>query len=134
METSRHRTVVVAPDGGYALAYEVSGPARTLYISGHIPTTRDGAVATGFAAQCRQVWANIDDTLAAAGMTRQDLVKVTTYLCDRSHRDENAAIRREILGDHLPALTVIIADIYDPAWLLEIEAIAVAAAAVATSP
>jgi hypothetical protein len=28
------------------------------------------------------------------------------------------------LGDHRPALTVIIADIYDSQWLLEIEAIA----------
>ena len=35
-------------------------------------------------------------------------------------------VRRRVLGDHEPALTVIIADIFDEAWLLEIEAIAVA--------
>jgi hypothetical protein len=32
----------------------------------------------------------------------------------------------EALGGHEPALTVVIAGIYDPAWLLEIEAIAAA--------
>jgi enamine deaminase RidA (YjgF/YER057c/UK114 family) len=121
---SDHRTVTIAPGGAYALAYEVTAPARTVYISGQIPTRADGSVPDGFEAQCRQVWANIDAALADAGMTRRDLVKVTTYLSDRSYRDTNSRIRREILGDHLPALTIIIAGIYDPAWLLEIEAIA----------
>jgi 2-iminobutanoate/2-iminopropanoate deaminase len=31
-----------------------------------------------------------------------------------------------VLGDHHPAVTVVIADIYAEEWLLEIEAIAVA--------
>jgi 2-iminobutanoate/2-iminopropanoate deaminase len=31
----------------------------------------------------------------------------------------------EVLGDHCPALTVIITDIYSEDWLLEIEGIAV---------
>jgi enamine deaminase RidA (YjgF/YER057c/UK114 family) len=57
-------------------------------------------------------------------MSLRDLVKVTTYLADRRDRADNARIRRELLGDHLPALTILIAGIYDPAWLLEIEAIA----------
>jgi 2-iminobutanoate/2-iminopropanoate deaminase len=33
-------------------------------------------------------------------------------------------VRREVLGTHAPALTVIITGIYDPRWLLEIEAVA----------
>jgi 2-iminobutanoate/2-iminopropanoate deaminase len=126
METPVHRTVTIAPGGRYALSYE-HGPGRTLYISGQVPTAPDGSLPDGFAAQCRQVWANIDRVLADAGMSRRHLVKVTTFLADRAHREENAAIRRELLGDHLPALTVVIAGIYDPAWLLEIEAVAVAA-------
>jgi enamine deaminase RidA (YjgF/YER057c/UK114 family) len=119
-----HRAVSIAPGGAYASAYEVSGPTRTVYISGQIPVRPDGTVPDGFEAQCRQVWANIDAVLAQAGMTRRDLVKVTTYLSDRRDRDVNSRIRRELLGDHLPALTIIIVGIYDPEWLLEIEAIA----------
>ncbi len=119
-----HRALTIAPGGAMAMAYEVSAPARTLYISGQIPTRPDGSVPTTFDDQCRQVWANIDQVLADAGMTRRDLVKVTTYLSDHRYRADNSRIRREILGDHLPALTVVIAGIYDPAWLLEIEAVA----------
>lgn len=59
-------------------------------------------------------------------MSLTNLVKVTTFLSAREFAMQNSEIRREILGDHAPALTVIITDIYDPEWLLEIEAVAVA--------
>ena len=124
MTTAPHHPVSIAPGGAYALSYEVTRPERTLYISGQIPTAPDGTVPESFEAQCRQVWANLDQVLAEAGMSRRDLVKVTTFLGDRRYREENSRIRRELLGGHLPALTVVIAEIYDPAWLLEIEAIA----------
>jgi enamine deaminase RidA (YjgF/YER057c/UK114 family) len=113
-----------AQGGAYSDAVEVMGPSRTLYVSGQTPERPDGTVPDGFEAQCRQVWANIDRVLAAAGMQRTDLVKVTTFLSDRAYRAENARIRREVLGDHLPALTIIVAGIYAPEWLLEIEAVA----------
>jgi enamine deaminase RidA (YjgF/YER057c/UK114 family) len=51
---------------------------------------------------------------------------VTVYLSDRQFRAANSQIRHEVLGDHRPAITIIITGIYDEAWLLEIEAIAVA--------
>jgi hypothetical protein len=35
-------------------------------------------------------------------------------------------LRQEILGDRSPALTIVIAGIFDSAWLLEIEAVAAA--------
>jgi enamine deaminase RidA (YjgF/YER057c/UK114 family) len=57
-------------------------------------------------------------------MTERNLVKITIFLSDRRYRDTNARIRNEVLGDHCPALTIIITGIYDEAWLLEIEAIA----------
>ena len=63
-------------------------------------------------------------TIAFSGVT--DLVKVTVFLCDRQYRAANAAVRKEVLGAHAPALTIIITGIYDEAWLLEIEAIAAA--------
>ena len=58
-------------------------------------------------------------------MAAHNLAKVTVFLSDRQYREANARIRHEILGGHSPALTVIITGIYDEAWLLEIEAIAV---------
>lgn len=59
-------------------------------------------------------------------MSLQDLVKVTVFLSDRQYREANYKVRHEVLGGHSPALTIIIADIYDKAWLLEIEAVAAA--------
>lgn len=112
--------------GSYAQAIEVRGHERLLFVSGQIPETRSGEVPSHFEAQCRLVWRNVEAQLVAAGMTLDNLVKATTYLSDRRWREANGEIRREVLGTRRPALTVIIADIYDEAWLLEIEAIAAA--------
>lgn len=57
-------------------------------------------------------------------MTAANLVKVTTFLTRREDADANSRIRRERLGSHAPALTVIVAQTLDPRWLLEIEALA----------
>ncbi len=51
---------------------------------------------------------------------------VTTHLGDRGAAEVNTAVRKEVLGNHCPALTVIIAEIFDARWLLEIEVIAAA--------
>ena len=113
-----------AAAGPYSQAVETTGTTRRLYISGQIPVARDGTLPASFADQARQVWANIEAQLAAAEMTLDHLVKVTVFLSDRAHILENREVRQEVLGDRAPALTVIIAGIFDEAWLLEIEAIA----------
>ncbi|WP_429910906.1 RidA family protein [Glycocaulis sp.] len=110
----------------YAQALEVAGTTRLLFISGQVPADETGAVPDSFADQARLAWRNVFSRLAAAGMRPENLVKVTIFLSDRRFRDENAAVRMEVLGDHSPALTIIIAGIYDEAWLLEIEAVAAA--------
>ena len=112
--------------GGYVNALEVRGGQRMLFISGQIPCDRDGAVPDGIEAQCRRVWTNLTAVLHEAGMDVTNLVKVTTFLADRAHAGVNTAVRTEVLGTHRPALTVVLAGIWDPAWLIEIEAVAVA--------
>ena len=112
------------PVGWYSQALEVSDAQRILFVSGQIPVTKDGEVPQGFGAQCRLVWANVLAQLRAADMTLDNIVKVTTFLSDRSYGQENRDIRREIFGDRAPATTVIITGIFDEQWLLEIEAIA----------
>lgn len=112
--------------GGYAQAIEVASAERTLFISGQIPVDADGGVPESFEEQARLAWKNIERQLSAAGMTLENIVKHTTFLSDRKYKDANGRVRREVLGDLTPALTVVIADIYDEAWLLEIEAIAAA--------
>ena len=113
-----------APAGGYAQAVLVEGARRTLFVSGQIPVDRDGAVPSGFQDQARLAWRNLEAQLRAAGMTLDNLVKVTTFLADRTHRLENREMRQEVLGDRRLAMTVVIAGIFDEAWLIEIEGIA----------
>lgn len=111
--------------GGYAQAIEVSGAARWLRISGQIPEAADGSLPGDFIGQCRQAWANLLAQLAAAEMDVTDLVKVTIFLARREDALDNRAVRQEVLGAHAPALTVILPVIFDAAWLIEIEAVAV---------
>ena len=64
--------------------------------------------------------------LTSAGMSVENLAKVTIFLSDRKHAIENRQARKAALGDQdrSVALTVIITGIFDSAWLLEIEAVA----------
>ena len=112
--------------GGYAQAVETTGAQRVLYVSGQVPLDRVGSLPSAFRDQCRLAWANVAAQLEAADMTLDNLVKVTMFLGDRRYAAENRAIRQEVLGDRAPALTVIIAGIFDESWLIEIEAIAAA--------
>jgi len=118
---------VIPPVGGYAHGVIVPAGAKMLFISGQIPETKDGEVPPEFAQQATAVWQNIKTILVSANMQMSNLVKVTTFLTDRMQAEENGAIRRKFLGDHTPALTVVVAATLDPRWLLEIEAIAVRA-------
>lgn len=116
---------VAPPEGNYTHALEVPGDSRLLFVSGQVPVRGDGSVPEGFEAQCEAAWDNVLAALAAAGAGPAHLVKVTTYLTDRSQAGANSRIRRARLGIARPALTVIVAQTLEPTWLLEIEAIAV---------
>jgi 2-iminobutanoate/2-iminopropanoate deaminase len=115
---------VPAPVGNYSHGLAVSGATRQLYISGQIPELSDGTVPEDFGAQCEAIWANIGNVLEANGMTYKNLVKVNTYLTSRDQSAENSKIRMRILGDHCPALTVIVAQTLESQWLVEMDAVA----------
>lgn len=114
------------PAGGYAQALEVVDANRLLFVSGQVPETPAGVVPPDFDAQARLVWSNVRAQLEAAGMTMANLVKVTTFLSSREYAAANREVRNEVLGAHSPALTVVVAGIFDEKWLLEIEAVAAA--------
>jgi len=127
------RRLINAPDAPqtlhrrYTNALEVSGAVRTLYISGQIPADAAGRAPDDFEAQARLAWGNVEKQLRAAGMTLDDLVKVTVFLARYDLRDINARVRWDVMGDRMVALSTVIAGPYDPAWNIEIEAVAVSA-------
>jgi enamine deaminase RidA (YjgF/YER057c/UK114 family) len=117
--------ILPAATGNYTHGVQVDGADRLVFVSGQVPWGDEhGKIPETFEDQCRMVWRNVLAVLAEAGLGVQNLVKVTTYLSDRQYRALNSKIREEILGEHAPALTIIICDIYAEEWLLEIEAVA----------
>ena len=123
-KTEVNSTKAPSPDGGYSQATLVEGVNSLLFISGQIPEAINGDTPVEFDAQCRLVWSNIVAQLEAANMTVTNLIKVTTFLSSREYAETNSSVRQEFLGDNNPALTVIVTEIFDEKWLLEIEAVA----------
>src|SRR5262245_46775436 len=110
-EITKHNPAAVhAPSSGYSMGLELSQHRRLLFVSGQVPENSDGSVPEGFEAQCEQAWRNVIAVLAAAGLGVEHLVKVTTFLTDRSQLVPNRIIRRKVLGEHEPALTVVVVE------------------------
>ena len=117
---------VPPPQGRYAQAVEVRPGARYLFISGQVGMKPDGTVPTDFNDQCHVAYQNIMHILEAAGMNATHLVKLTVFLTQPYQSVLHAQIRREYLGDHMPASTAVVVQTLNPAWHLEIEAVAAA--------
>ncbi|EAB6717596.1 RidA family protein [Salmonella enterica subsp. enterica] len=122
--TEHNSPEVPLPKGGYSQAVAIEDFKRLVFVSGQVPSDTAGAVPDGFAEQAALVWSNVDAQLREAGMTRQDIVKVSVFLADRQYALPNREARQAYLGDLRPAMSVIICGIFDSAWLLEIEVIA----------
>lgn len=118
--------IAPAAGGGHAEAIEISDATRILCISGQTPENEDGSIPGTFSEQCRIVWQKIESRLNAAGMTLENLTQVRMFLADKELAAENRELRREILGRHTPALAVVVVNLLDERWLVEIEALALA--------
>ena len=114
------------PQGNYSHGIVVS-PGRLLFIAGQTAVGPDGnLVGIGDAyAQARQAYENIGAILSDAGMTFSDIVKMTTYITDRSFREKVNEVRRHYLKKDFPANTlVVVKGLAREEYLVEIEAIA----------
>jgi 2-iminobutanoate/2-iminopropanoate deaminase len=99
----------------------------TLYVSGIVPVSEDGAVVGGgdVVAQAREVFAIMRRVLAAAGAEPGDVVKVVVYLLDIDDRPKINPVRQEFFGSARPASTLVeVSRLAVPGALLEIEAVA----------
>jgi reactive intermediate/imine deaminase len=113
---------------GYTHIVEVSGPARTVYISGQIAFDTDGKIvgAGDMKAQAEQVFKNLEIALTAAGAKFADIVKMNTYITDMSKAQAVRDVRARYFGDMTPASTFVqVAGLVRPELLLEIEVVAV---------
>lgn len=119
-------TTVRAPNG-YAHSIEVRNVERRVVISGQVGMAVDGSVPSTGEGQIAQAFANLRAVLDANGMNAANLIKTTVFLTDRSLLPSYRAARAMVLGDEVPASTLLfVSGLADPRFVVEIEAEAVA--------
>lgn len=118
---------ITAPFNPYSHGALVETGSQILYLAGQVGSDIDGNIAPDFEAQIRKTYANIEAILQDAGMGLSNIVKATTFLTDRAHLQPMREIRKEILGDHKPAHTLlIVSGLAYEEFLIEVECVAAA--------
>ena len=109
---------------------KVSGGSLIL-VSGQVAWNANGQiVGTGdIRAQARQAFENLKRVYEDGGGTLADIIKMTIYLTDLSHRRAVLEVRSEYLGTHNPpSTTVVVSSLVEPELLIEIDAMGMVAA------
>jgi 2-iminobutanoate/2-iminopropanoate deaminase len=116
------------PASNFSHAVLASEATDWLYLAGQVGIGLDGKVAEGLSAQIAQCLANVDAGLAAAGMARSDVVKLTFYLTIGTPEAiaTYRAARDAWTGSAAPpaATLLIVAGLAAPALLAEVDCVA----------
>ncbi len=108
----------------YIHALEVQGPTRFLFISGTMGLDARGVPGKTLDEQLDLIWANIRVILASAGMTFDNVVRVTSYLRDPAYAETNQNARVAALNGRVVPTTTIVVQTLVSDWLVETEVIA----------
>jgi enamine deaminase RidA (YjgF/YER057c/UK114 family) len=120
-------------DSGYAYA-SIAPPGSLVFAAGACPIDETGVVAGAqdYAAQARQVMANLAVQLQAAGAGLADVLKTTIYVASADRADLVAVwdVVHEAFGEHEPPSTLLGVSVLGYAdQLVEVEAVALVASA-----
>ena len=115
---------------GYTQVVETAGPGRTIYLSGQLGMTVDGAFAGGpgdFRAQATQCFENLKAGLKSAGAGFEHVVKITNFFIDMAHLPAFFEVRNSFVNTKAPpASTAIqVGRLALEGALFEVEAVAV---------
>ena len=124
---------ILQPEGwakprGYANGVVAEG--RVVFVAGQIGWNGSAEFETDdFAGQTRQALENVVAVLAEAGARPDQIARMTWYVADKQEylgaAREVGLIYRELIGDHYPAMTLIVAGLLEERARVEIEATAV---------
>jgi 2-iminobutanoate/2-iminopropanoate deaminase len=91
------------------------------------PVDRDGGVVGpgDVTVQAQRVLANIGDILEQHGSSLDDVVKVTAYVVDGADLSAVMAVVAQTFADPPPAISLAVTPLPNPAFLVEIDAVAV---------
>jgi 2-iminobutanoate/2-iminopropanoate deaminase len=103
---------------------------KTVYVAGQVGSDAQGKViGPGMKEQVEQVLTNLRTVLKSQGLDASHVAKINIYVTsiDEFRAPDVAAIRSKFFGDNRPASTLVqVVRLADPAYKVEIEAIAVA--------
>jgi len=112
---------------GFSQAVDVAGTSHVLLCSGQTATGDDGSPPTtsDMGEQVQHAMRNLTTVLSGAGMTLANVVKMTIYTTDVDELLTAYGSATELLGDNLPAMTLIgVTRLAFPELKVEIEATA----------
>jgi 2-iminobutanoate/2-iminopropanoate deaminase len=96
-----------------------------VFVSGQIGfMDTNGKEVKGIEAQTRQCLENIKQVLQVAGLSLNDIVKVTVFLGDGSHFAKMNEVYQSYFPKDYPARSTIMTSMFIPNMLVEIECIA----------
>jgi enamine deaminase RidA (YjgF/YER057c/UK114 family) len=117
---------VYSTGGDWVHALEVRGAGRLLFVSGTMGLRPDFSAPPTLQEQLECVWNNLRAILASAGMTVDNIVRLTSYLRDPDYAEANALARIAALGERRIPTTAIVVQTLEAEWLVELEIIAAA--------
>ncbi|HTS53528.1 MAG TPA: RidA family protein [Burkholderiales bacterium] len=117
---------VAARVGTYSDAVEIAPGKRVLYVSGTPGLSAEtGQLPESFVDQADLAWRNVKAILAEAGMSVEDIVKLTQYLIRRDDLAAYRDIRSRHLGACRPAsMLAFLPELVWPKMLIELEVVA----------
>lgn len=122
----------IRPDGiappvatfAHAVLSEASG--QILHTAGVVPILPDGTVPESLTDQASTVWANVLAILFEASMGPANVVSITTYVVPGQDLGVVMAERDRALEGRLAASTlVVVSELAQPAWKVEVAVIAI---------
>ena len=119
---------VHAPVGPYSHTAVVPPGTQLIFISGQVGMRPDGSIPTAFADQAEVTFQNLRSCLAAHGLSVEAVVKLGVFLLPGQDFQLLRTVRERQFGTHRPtSTTVYVPQLASPAFLVEVEAIAVKA-------
>ena len=113
------------PLSTYSHQVEVSGSAKWLVMSGQVGMDKNGNIPENVIEQLEIALDNIISNLEAAGMSRENLVKLTFYFVGPLDTAQRRGAVSAKMGGHEPCMTTMyVSGLANDAYKVEVDALA----------
>jgi len=123
VKTKRNPASIHTPFSTYSHQIELVNEKRLLAISGQIGVDAEGQTVAGVSAQLKLAWQNVGENLHAAGMTYDDVIKLTVYLVHGCiDTDDRRTLFVDVFGGYSPCMTMLyVSALGDPDMQVELD-------------